>query len=297
MSSSIQAERARIFRDLHTAPKILVLPCVWEVAGSLLFEAAGVEAIGTTSRGIAASLGYADGEQMSRDQMVQVVEGIASHVSIPLSADMEAGYGDSPEEVAETVRSVIASGAVGINIEDGINTEGGDEPARLKDLSLQVDKIRAASETAHSADVPIVVNARTDVYWLEVEEAEGRLAHAVQRANAYREAGADCLFVPGVKDSETIGNLVKEIEGPLNVLGGKGVPPVPELERLGVARVSMGSGPMRATLGVVKRIAQELLGPGTYNSFLEEAVPYEELITLLVRGGPVHVDYPQESGS
>jgi 2-methylisocitrate lyase-like PEP mutase family enzyme len=297
MSSSTQVDRARIFRDLHTSPKILALPCVWEVAGSLLFEAAGFRAVGTTSRGIAASLGYADGEQMSRDQMLQVVEGIAAHLSIPLSADMERGYGESAEEVAETVRGVIAAGAVGINIEDGINTEGGDGPAQLTDISLHAEKVSAASEAARSAGVPIVVNARTDVYWLEVDQPEGRLAHAVKRANAYREAGADCLFVPGVKDPQAIGGLVKEIDGPLNVLGGKGVPPIRELERLGVARVSMGSGPMRASLGVVKRIAQELLGPGTYDSFLEDSVPYEELIKLLVREGPVHIDHPRESGS
>jgi 2-methylisocitrate lyase-like PEP mutase family enzyme len=294
MSSSTQPERARVFHDLHTSPKILVLPCVWEVAGSLLFEAAGFEAIGTTSRGIAASLGYADGEQMSRDQMLQVVEGIASHLSIPLSADMERGYGEFPDEVAKTVRGVIAAGAVGINIEDGINTEGGDGPAQLTDLSLQLEKVSAASEAAHSAEVSIVVNARTDVYWLGVGEPEERLAHAAERANAYREAGADCLFVPGVKDAEAIGSLAKEIHGPLNVLGGKGVPPVPQLEHLGVARVSMGSGPMRASLGVVKRIATELLGPGTYESFLEDSVAYEELIKLLVGEGPVHIDHPRE---
>lgn len=295
MSSNDQVERARTFQGLHTSPKILALPCVWEVAGSLLFEAAGFAAIGTTSRGIAASLGYADGEQMSRDQMLQVVEGIASHVSIPLSADMERGYGETPEDVAETVRGVIGAGAVGINIEDGINTEGGDGPAQLTDISLHAEKVSAASEAADSAGVPIVVNARTDVYWLEVDQPEGRLAHAVKRANAYRQAGADCLFVPGVKDPQAIGDLAKEIEGPLNVLGGKGVPPTGELERLGVARVSMGSGPMRASLGVVKRIAQELLGPGTYDSFLEDAVAYEELIKLLVREGPIHVDHPRES--
>jgi 2-methylisocitrate lyase-like PEP mutase family enzyme len=295
MSSSTQLERTGIFRELHTSPKILILPCVWEVAGSLLFEAAGFQAVGTTSRGIAASLGYADGEQMSRDQMLQVVEGISSHLSIPLSADMERGYGESPEEVAETVRGVIAAGAVGINIEDGINTEGGDGPAQLTDLPLQIEKITAASEASHSAQIPIVVNARTDVYWLEVGEPDERLDQAVKRANAFREAGADCLFVPGVKDAKAIGSLAANIEGPLNVLGGKGVPPVPELERLGVARVSMGSGPMRASLGVVKHIADELLGPGTYQSFLEDSVAYEELIKLLVGEGPVHIDHPRES--
>jgi 2-methylisocitrate lyase-like PEP mutase family enzyme len=282
MDLTLQQHRAAAFRALHDRSGILVLPNAWDAASARIFEEAGFAAIGTTSAGIAYSLGYADEERVSREEMLQAVRRIAHAVKLPVSADVEAGYGRAPEEVARTVRGAVAAGAVGINLEDDTDSADG----LLLDVGLQVERIQAAREAAEVAGVAaLVVNARTDVYLAAIGEPADRFEHAVRRANAYRQAGADCLFVPGVSDGETIGRLARAIEGPLNVLAGPGVPPVPELSRLGVARVSVGSGAMRATLALVRRIAGELRGPGTYASLTADTIPYGEVQALL-RGGP-----------
>jgi len=278
MDRNTQRELARTFRDRHTASTAgpLVLPNSWDAASTIIYEAAGFEAIGTSSAGIAASLGVPDGEHLSRDEMLAVVERIAHSVEIPVSADMEAGYGDTAPDVAESVRRTIDAGAVGINLEDGTD----DSTDGLVPRERHVRTIRAAREAAEDADVPVVINGRTDVFWRDVGEESERVERAVERANAYYEAGSDCLFVPGVTEPQTIEALVDGIDGPLNVLGGPGAPTIPELDELGVARVSVGSGPMRATLGFLREISEELRDDGTYAS-MENAIPYSELNELL----------------
>ena len=280
MDIRTQQEKAAAFRGLHDGSRILILPNAWDVASARIFEAAGFRAIGTTSCGVAWALGYPDGERMSREEMLGVVRRIASRVTLPVTADMEAGFARTPEGVAETARGVIAAGAVGINLEDGTH-----DPERpLTDVSLQVEMIRAARQAASSAGVPLVINARTDAVWSGSGEADARLDVAVRRANAYRAAGADCLFVFGVRDPQAIARLVREIDGPLNVIAGPGVPAIPALAQLGVARVSVGGGPMRATLTLLRRIADELRGPGAYTTFLQDTIPYSELNALLEAG-------------
>ncbi len=277
MDTITQQARAEALRALHHGPSPLILPNAWDVVGARLFEEAGFRAIGTTSVGIAAALGYPDGERAPRDEMLAVVGRIARAVAIPVTADIEAGYGDTPAEVARTARAVIAAGAVGVNLEDG----AGDPTRPLADSAAQAAKIRAVREVAAAAGVPLVLNARTDVYWLAVGDADGRFAATVERLRTYRAAGADCLFVPGVGDGETIGRLVRAVEGPLNVLAGAGTPAVAELGRLGVRRVSTGSAPLRATLGLVRRIADELLRQRTYTGMTTDALPYAEVNQLL----------------
>jgi 2-methylisocitrate lyase-like PEP mutase family enzyme len=272
MNLAIQARRARHFESLHHGPRILVLVNVWDVASARIVEDAGFPAVATTSAGIANSLGYADGQQIGRDEMLRVIEQIAAAVSVPVTADMEAGYGMTPKEIAETAKGAIQAGAIGINFED--RTGRPDPP--LEDLSLQIEKIRAIRETASSAGVPLVLNTRTDVYLGSVGHPTDRLEHAILRANAYREAGADCLFVPGIGDEAVIRDLVRGIHGPVNILAGPGSPSVIELERIGVARISMGSGPMRATMALLKRIAREVLDRGTYTTFVENTISYAE---------------------
>src|SRR6185437_365916 len=270
MDHAIQQARARTLREFHDGPSPLVLPNAWDVAGAKIFEQAGFVAIGTTSAGIAATLGYPDGECIPRDEMLAMVARIARAVAVPVTADVEAGYGATPVEAAETARAAIAAGAVGVNLEDAT----GDPNRPLADTEVQAAKIHAMREAAAAADVPLVINARTDVYWLEVGAASERFAAAVERLRAYRAAGADCLFVPGVSDEETIGRLVGALDGPLNVLAGAGMPAIAVLGRLGVKRVSVGSAPMRATLGLVRRIADELSREGTSISMLSGAIPY-----------------------
>ena len=271
-----QRDKAVLFCSLHQGPPILVLPNVWDVASARIVEQAGFPAIATSSAGVAFALGYPDGERISRDEMTSVVARIAAHVAVPVTADMEAGYGRGPEDAAATVCAVIAAGAVGMNFEDSPGEDG--EP--LLPEALQVERVRAAREAADATGVPFVLNARTDVFLEQVGEPAGRLAHAVRRLNAYRSAGADCLFAPGVSDAATIALLVKEVRGPLNVLAVAASPPIRELERLGVARVSLGSGPMRAGLTVLRRIAEELRTAGTYGA-LAGAIPHADLNRLL----------------
>lgn len=272
MNSRTLQTKAHELRDLHAGPRILVLPNAWDAASARIFEVAGFRAIATTSAGIANSLGYADKQRISGAEMLAMVGRIARAVSVPVTADMEAGYGRTPDEASETARAVIAAGAVGMNFEDGT-----DNPkAPLFEISHQAERIKAIREAAASAGVPLVLNARTDVYLAQMGDAAARFDHAIRRAHAYRQAGADCLFVPGVRDPEVIARLVREIGGPVNILAGAGTPPVAELERLGVARVSVGSGPMRATMALTRRIAKELLESGTYTAFTEDTIAYTE---------------------
>jgi len=277
MDTITQQARAEVLRALHHGPSPLILPNAWDVVSARLFEEAGCRAIGTTSAGIAAALGYPDGERVPRDEMLAVVERIARAVKVPVTADVEAGYANTPTEAARTARAVIAAGAVGLNLEDGA---GGPERP-LTDITVQAAKLRAVRAAAVAAGVPLVINARTDVYWLAVGDADGRFAAAVQRLRAYWAAGADCLFVPGVSDGAAIGRLVGAVDGPLNVLAGAETPAIADLGRLGVRRVSVGSGPLRATLGLVRRIADELLWQGTYTYMTTDAIPYAEVNQLL----------------
>lgn len=282
MAPMTQKAKAELFQQLHHGPDILVLPNAWDVVSARIFELAGFPAIATTSAGIAAALGYPDGQRISRREMLEVVQRIAHGVALPVTADMEAGYGNTPEAVAETARSVLDAGAIGMNFED----KAGQADAPLADMALQVAKIQAIREVAASRGIPFVLNARTDVFLAAVGEPESRLAHAIQRANAYRQAGADCLFIPGVRDSATIAQLAREINGPINILAVPGTPPIAELARLGVARVSVGSGPMRATLALVRRIAQELKEHGTYAAFTEATISHGEVNRLFERTYP-----------
>lgn len=266
----IQAER---FRELHRGSPILVLPNAWDASSAKIFEQAGFAAIGTTSGGVAALFGYPDGQRISRAEMLLMIKRIAESVAVPVSADIEAGYGDTIAQVAETIRAVIAAGAVGINIEDG--AERPDKP--LLDIDYQTELIRELRNVAAATGVPLVINARTDVYLTGIGDAASRFDETVRRANAYRQAGADCLFVIGVRDRETIARLVRAIDGPLNILTGPGAPTIPELEQLGVARASFGSGPMRATLPLVRKIALELRDHGTYDSIAQNEFTHSDV--------------------
>jgi 2-methylisocitrate lyase-like PEP mutase family enzyme len=272
-----QAELARQFLELHRGPKILVLPNAWDVSSARIFEDAGFPAIGTTSAGVAFTLGYPDGQKIPRREMLAVVRRIADAVEVPVTADMEAGFGDTPEEVADTAREVIAAGAVGMNLEDGV--EG--KPDFLADVNLQKEIIRAVLEAGTRAGVPFVLNARTDIFLNGIGPAETRLARTIERLNAYRAAGAPSLFAPGVKDKETIAQLARGVAGPLNILATVGTPPVAELQQLGGARVSVGSGPMRASLSFLGRLARQLHEEGVFNMMIEGTIPYADVNRLI----------------
>jgi 2-methylisocitrate lyase-like PEP mutase family enzyme len=258
---------------------VLVVGSAWDAGSAVVFERAGFAAIATSSAGMAFSLGYPDGERVPRDEMLAAIARVVRATPLPVSADVETGYGRTPAEVSATCRGVLEAGAIGVNLEDTT----GDAAHPLVEIERQAEKIRAVRAMADAFGVPLVVNARTDVYWLGIGDAATRVAETVRRANAYRAAGADCVFVPGLLDRPTIARLAREIDGPLNVLASKGMPPVAELAALGVRRVSQGSGPARAALAVAQRVARELHDDGTYAAYSEDAVPYAEANRLFDR--------------
>jgi 2-methylisocitrate lyase-like PEP mutase family enzyme len=266
-----QNEKAEFFRTLHRGSKILVLPNAWDCASARIFEHAGFPAIATTSAGIAFSLGYSDGERISPDLMLATVGQICDCVQLPVTADLESGYGD----VAKTTAGLIAAGAVGLNCEDMDH-----ESRALVPVAAQIERIAMIRRIATGLGVNIVINARTDVFLAQIGEPSTRFDRAYERLQAYIEAGADCVFLPGLADENIIRRVVETLKFPLNVLAGANLPPIPRLHALGVARVSVGSGIMRATLGLTRRIAQELKHSGTYTAMLEGTMPFAEANAL-----------------
>jgi 2-methylisocitrate lyase-like PEP mutase family enzyme len=279
MDIRVQAQKAEQLRKLHSGGRILVLPNAWDVASARVFEELGYPAIATTSAGVAFALGYPDGQRITRDEMLEMVGRIARAVRVPVTADMEAGYGTTLKDMEETAKAVVAAGAVGMNFED---VTGSDESSHV-DTALQVEKIRTIRKVSSSLGVPLVLNARTDIFLLPIGPKETRFERTVQRLRAYREAGADCVFAPGVHDAQTIAKLVKAVQAPLNILLTTGSPSLKELEKMGVARASTGSGVMRATLGLVRRIGKELAETGTYSSLQNGAIPFAEVNGMLER--------------
>jgi 2-methylisocitrate lyase-like PEP mutase family enzyme len=274
-----QRRLAEQLRALHHGPLPLLLPNAWDTASALIFARAGAKAIATTSAGIAAVLGYPDGQHITPQEMTAAVARIATVVDLPVSADLEAGYGDTPQQAGDAARAALDAGAVGLNLED--TTDSSEGP--LLDAERQAQKIRAVRAVGEETGVPLVINARTDIFLAQVGEPERRVQLAAARAKVYHAAGADCIFVPGVSDPATITHLIAAIDAPLNVLAVPGTPSVSDLQRLGVARISLGSGPMRAALALTRDIAQELFEQGTYSA-MENAIPYADLCQLLADG-------------
>jgi 2-methylisocitrate lyase-like PEP mutase family enzyme len=264
---------AERFRALHVPGTPLLLANAWDVASARIAAAAGAPAIATTSAGAAWSLGYPDGDRLDRDTALDLVRRVVAAVDLPVTADIEGGYSDSPEGVADTVRAVLETGAVGVNFEDCRY----DEPAALLPVEEQAERIAAVREAAGDR---LFVNLRTDTYLRSVGDPATRLDHTLSRAAAYLKAGADGIFVPGVTDPDTVRELATGIDAPLNILAGPGAPPVAELAALGVARISLGSSIAAAAYSVMDRAAHDLFGPGTYDG-LTGNLDYGKLNDLL----------------
>ncbi len=269
-----QQEKADQLRALHAGLSLLVLPNAWDAASARLFEQAGFPAIATTSSGVAATLGYPDGQHISRALLVEQTARIVGAVSCPVSADIEAGYGASVEEVLQTVRLILETGVVGINIEDSAR---GPQHA-LVDVGYQVELLHAIRQLGASLGVPLVINARVDAFLLTRDHA-GAFDEAVARARAYHQAGADCVFPIMLSDARLIERFVQAVSAPVNILAGPHTPTLPDLARLGVRRVTFGGGLLRAALGHLRQVVQELREQGTY-THMADLLPAAEFRAL-----------------
>lgn len=278
MNSKEQSLKAETFHRLHQQPSTFVLPNAWDVISAKMFEECGFKSIGTTSAGIAASLGYLDGQSIPLNKMVETIENIAKSVNVPVSADIEAGYGQTVDEVLETVKAVAAAGAIGINLEDG----SGDPNRPIFEISSQKEKISAIKELSESRNMPLFINARTDIYWLNIGDSPTLLQEALKRAKAYQAAGADCIFIPGLTDMKIIKKIREEISCPINLLVDPEMPSLTELSNIGIERLSCGSVPFRATLTYLRTISEEIVNRQTFHQMTNgDVLSYRRLTEFI----------------
>jgi 2-methylisocitrate lyase-like PEP mutase family enzyme len=271
LDPDIQRRHAETFAALHRQADPLVLPNAWDAGSARLVERTGAKAIATTSGGVAWSLGSSDGGGLDRERVARVIREIVQVVSVPVTADIERGYGEPLDELAATIQLVLEAGAVGINLEDS----GGDPLYTPEEMA---ERIQATRATADAFGVPLFINARTDVYF----GGSGELDDAVNRARVYAEAGANGIFLPGVYDLDLIRTLTAAIELPVNVMVGPLAPPIGDLAAAGVQRASIGTRLLLSAYAHIEQAARELLEQGTYASY-EQALDYPDVNGLFAR--------------
>jgi 2-methylisocitrate lyase-like PEP mutase family enzyme len=326
-----QAKKASRLLELHHGASPLVLINAWDAASAAMVEHCELPAVATSSAALANALGFADGQHLPWEQMLEAVARICSVVKVPVTADIESGFAADAKALETSIRQIIAAGAVGVNLEDVMpeNAEFRNSGAERADpdhadlrnaglkktdlkksdlqtnapsirhgsplfpLAEQVARIQAARRAAEAAGIHLVINARTDAYWQAGVDPAEAMRNTLERGKAYLQAGADCIFIPGLRSPEHIRTVIDYLradplpvdsrEAAVNILAGPGVPSIPELAKLGVKRVSYGSGPHRAAMGLLRRMADEAKSSGTYKALTEGAVPYEEINGLMGR--------------
>jgi 2-methylisocitrate lyase-like PEP mutase family enzyme len=284
MTNETQRALAAALRAQHRDGPIIVLPNAHDVVSARIAAAGRPVALGTTSAGMAWAAGYPDGERIPREEMLAAVERVVRAVDVGVTADLEAGYGDTPEAAADTAAAALEIGVVGLNLQD-TGQAGGAYADGLVPIELMAEKIAAVRDVAEREGIELAINARTDVFLFgHGGDDDSRIEEAARRGRAYLDAGADCAFVPGAVAADTIARLVAAIDGPINVYALPGVPPVSELNRLGVRRVSVGCGPYQACLRLLEEATAELLERGTYDTFTAAHLPYPDVQQLLVVG-------------
>ncbi len=273
MNKKTQIELAETFQKMHTNNRILVLPNAWDAGGAVIYEKEGFEAIGTTSAGISYSLGYSDGEYITIDDVLDTTRKILKRITLPLSVDIESGYETKNEEILKNISMIIKEGVVGINIED--TTESNQE---LKDIDTQSNLIKEIANLKKTLGINFVINARTDVYLVPSQQSNKTLLdETISRANKFLEAGADSIFIPADLSLEEISFLVQNINGPINILATPKGATIKELENVGVARVSLGSSPVRASFSNLQKISKDVLSSGNFKSIGENTISYDEI--------------------
>src|ERR1044071_1665374 len=337
------AQKASRLLELHHGPQPLVLINCWDAASAAMVEHCGLPAVATSSAALANALGFADGQYLPCDQMLDAVARICRAVKVPVTADIEAGFAPDVKGLETSITQIIRAGAGSVNLEDAVPADveaTGLQNANLKDANLrsadpkkanasirhgsplypvaeQIARIQATRRAAQAAGIHLVINARADAYWQSGVEPAEAMRGTLERGKAYLQAGADCIFIPGLRNPEHIKTVINHLSAdlptkdlrnkdlrandpqnndlqnkdlpsvhrvsPVNILAGPGVPSIPELAKLGVKRVSYGSGPHRAAMGLLRRMAEEAKASGTYTALTEVAVPYEEINGLFQR--------------
>ncbi len=266
-----QSQLAEKLNQLHQASNTLVLPNVWDCVSAKLFENADFQAIATTSSGISWSCGYQDGEQIPTELMLRVLGRIAQSVEVPVTADVEAGYyRNDLTKFKQFITRLIEVGVVGVNLEDGDSTQGD-----LVSVVQQSELLKVAKQTALDKGVNLFINARTDAMMYTTGDIDRKLEESVKRANAFKQAGADGIFVPFVKDEQTVKALKKAIDLPLNILMTDSLS-VKKLKTLKVDRISVGSRPILASMNLLTKIASELKTTDNWESLLTSSPNYGE---------------------
>jgi 2-methylisocitrate lyase-like PEP mutase family enzyme len=291
---STQAQQATRLLELHHAATPVILINAWDAASAAMIAHCGLPAVASSSAALANAMGFPDGQHLPWPQMLDAVKSIVQAVNVPVTADIESGFAANSQELEATISQIIGVGAVGVNLEDA--QPGQDARGPLFPLAEQIERIKATRRAADAQKIHLVINARTDAYWQAGISPEEALRNTLERGEAYMAAGADCIFVPGLRNPEHIKSLIDHLRtigpdanphasqhAPINILAGPDVPSIPELTKLGVKRVSYGSGPHRAAMGLLRRMATEASSSGTYTALTEGAVPYAE-INGLFRG-------------
>ena len=277
MTTVEQRRKARTLRNLHSGPVVLVLPNVWDPIGARVLASKGYPAVATASAAISAALGFEDGEKITRRTMLDLVGRISRAVAVPVTADMEAGYGASLAELEDTTRYLVDTGAVGMNMEDSIE-EGGP----LRPVNEQAERIAAVRETAAAQGLDLVINARVDTFLSDrFSDEEERIEEAVARAGVYGRAGADCIYPIGPGDVETLTALRSRITLPLNALATPAAAPLTTMAEIGINRVSFGPFIFRSCLRKFADIADALSRSGGYECFGRETMPRSEVAAYL----------------
>ncbi len=272
MDRNKQIELAKQFTAMHKSDNMLLLPNAWNAGTAKVFEKEGYKAVATTSAGIAFSLGYSDGEQIDIDDLCTVVKQITEKITVPLSVDIERGYGITTEELCNSVTKIIDCGAVGINIEDGYDT---DTPY-LENTEIQANRIKAIYNLKRILGIDFVINARTCICWLNINNKDNKLDIAIERCNRYLKAGADSVFIPGLLTKNEVTKLVNNINGPINIIANPAFNNIEELQQIGVKRLSLGSGIVRASFNTIIDISRDIINNNNLELITQCGFTYKE---------------------
>lgn len=272
-----QEEKARTFRALHKGGEMLILPNIWDPLGARLLESLGYAAIATASASVAFTNGYDDGEQIPLHDALTRISEITRIVKVPVSADFESGYAGDDVTLQRNIDLLLQTGVVGLNLED-YNTRSGE----LYPLDVQCKRIKVVRRTAEEAGIPFFINARTDVYLRpNLYPQDQKLGETIDRGKAYLDAGADCIFPPGLKDKDDLFNVIKTLQSPVNVIAIPGIPDFKTMEDIGVARLSLGPGYLKIAIKAMKDLALKLKGHDGLTDVLQNDVTSEHLKKLV----------------